>query len=155
MNTLIAFPLVAAVMMAPSSNLQRVQAPAYPVHTFEERWEPVRRMPPMIDLSNKTDRIDPRLLAPRGDLLDAPVKIIRTIPITRESETQSRPREATVEPEKEPEPRGDVQSDVPVPLPVARPHVRKIRTVSVDNICTRHGMRKVVYGRTWRCRRGS
>lgn len=154
MPTLIVFPLVATVLLAPSSNLQRVQAPAYPVHTFEERWEPVRRMPPMIDLTNKTNRIDPRLLAPRGELSDVPVKIIRTVPITRESETQSRPREAVAEPEKEPEPRGDVQGDVQIPLPTARPHVRKIRTVSLD-LCQRHGMRKVVTngGRSWRCRR--
>jgi type IV secretory pathway protease TraF len=35
-----------------------------------------------------------------------------------------------------------------VPVPVPKPVMKKAES----NVCTRHGMRKVTYGRRWKCR---
>jgi hypothetical protein len=35
-----------------------------------------------------------------------------------------------------------------VPVPAPKPVMKKVET----NVCTRHGMRKVTYGRRWHCR---
>ena len=42
----------------------------------------------------------------------------------------------------------------PVAMPVEadKPAVRRRRHVAVD-VCTRHGLRKVTYGKRWRCRK--
>jgi hypothetical protein len=49
---------------------------------------------------------------------------------------------------REPEPEPEL-----APVPIARAErPRSIRRASLD-VCARHNMRKVSYGRTWRCRR--
>lgn len=148
MHTLIVFPLAATMLIAPSSKLQLVQAPAPQVNTFEQRWEPVREMPPMVDLTRKSDRIDPRLLEPRGEM--AP-RVIRTIPIGRENAVPPLSHEAVATPEKELEQRNSIQGDVPS----VRPRARIIRTAAAPGFCERYGMHRVETngGRSWRCRK--
>jgi len=97
----------------------------YPKHTFEERWQPVEAL----------------LEAQRSPPVDslAP-KVVRTIRITKDA----------LEPPQEVEPVAEA------PLPVPRPHTTikpKVRPIRVADICARHGMHRVDYGRTWRCRK--
>lgn len=90
--------------------------------TFEERWEPVK---PLIQLQHKMDRLEEEL-QPR-------IIPVRTITVKQESVEVA---DATAE----------------TPLPAPRQKGRIIKKVSLD-VCQRHGMHKVHYGRTWRCRR--
>jgi hypothetical protein len=61
-------------------------------------------------------------------------------------EAMNMPRIVQTEPIKpEPDPLLMVLSE-PSPLP-------KRKAVAASDICTRHGMRKVYYGSTWRCRK--
>jgi hypothetical protein len=115
--------------------VQRFEA-VYPKHTFEQRWWPGEGLPlPQASLQND-------LLAP---------KVIRTIRITK----------ADVEPPQEVSAVAEV-----VPLPEPRPKGAnpsagiggsppkfKPRPTRVADICQRHGMHRVDYGKTWRCRR--
>jgi len=109
--------------------VQRFEA-VYPKHTFEERWWPGEGLP----LPQASPPVD--LLAP---------KVIRTIRITKDAVEP--PQEVAAVPEVVPlpEPRPKIE-----PRPVVKIKPRPIR---VADICTRHGMHRVDYGRTWRCRR--
>lgn len=49
-------------------------------------------------------------------------------------------------------PERSVPPVVELPVPVQRKVVEKHRR-HVSNVCERHGMRKVNYGRRWRCRK--
>jgi len=103
---------------------QRFEA-VYPKHTFEERWWPGEGLPD----AQGSPPVD--LLAP---------KVVRTIRITKDA----------VAPPQEVEPVAEA------PLPVPRPHTTikpKVRPIRVADICARHGMHRVDYGRTWRCRK--
>ena len=117
--------------------------------TFEERWEPVRRLPQM--LPGKADRDD---TPPQG--------IVRAFRVTRQVEgvipgsAPILPTHAFIQDETPSrlKPHQDVSIRVndPSPPPPERPKVRTIRKAELD-ICQRHGMRKVHYGKTWRCRK--
>jgi hypothetical protein len=103
--------------------VQRFEA-VYPKHTFEERWWPGEGLP----LPQASPPVD--LLAP---------KVIRTIRITKDAVEP--PQEVSAVPEV-------------VPLPEPWPAIRlKPRSIRVADICQRHGMHRVDYGRTWRCRK--
>jgi type IV secretory pathway protease TraF len=39
-----------------------------------------------------------------------------------------------------------------VPMPAPKPAVKSEKKIE-SNVCTRHGMRKVSYGKRWRCKR--
>jgi len=78
---------------------------------------------------------------------DALHEDIGTLAMTSERiEAMNKPRVVPVEPIKpEPDPLLMVLSE-PSPLP-------KRRAAAVSDICSKHNMRKVYYGSTWRCRR--
>jgi hypothetical protein len=100
---------------------------SYPVHTFKERWWPGEGLP-----------FDQRW-APVREIQPT---VVRTITITKPPPA---PAQEVVAAEPEPE---------PIPLPPRRPALRgKPRPTRVADICQRHGMHRVDYGRTWRCRK--
>ena len=72
--------------------------------------------------------------------------VVRSIPITREqphvSAPPPQPKLAALKPQV-------IEQDEPPP---SRRRYRRLNRGGSD-ICSRHGMRKVDYGRTWRCRR--
>lgn len=126
--------------------LNPVSAPSL---TFEQRWEPVKQLPPMQDRIERPltfeERWEPVRKMPRMLLMeerDVGPKVVpvRTITIRREDVELPPVIEAVAE----------------APLPQARPvqQRRTIRKASLD-ICQRHGMHKQVTrgGKSWRCRR--
>ena len=125
--------------------VQRFEA-VYPKHTFEERWWPGEGLP----LPQASPPVD--LLAP---------KVIRTIRITKDAveppqEVSGRsagegagPAAGGARPSGVARANTEIEGRT-VPSPVLRIKPRPIR---VADICTRHGMHRVDYGRTWRCRR--
>lgn len=139
---------------------------ASPALTFEQRWEPVRQLPPMIDKSPRELTFEERwapvrqlpIMPPgKADRDETPPQgVVRAFRVTRQVEgmipgaTPILPTHAFIKTEMatvEPVP---VKVDAPT-LPV-QPKVRSIRKASLD-ICAKHGMRRVDYGRTWRCRK--
>lgn len=114
--------------------------PVYPRHTFAERWWP----------GDGSFAPDPLTFEQRW----APVeqtwgRRVKTISITK--------------PPPEPPHEAVAAINTAVPLPVARPGTggnpppaaggSRPRPIRVADICTRHGMRKVETGRTWRCKK--
>lgn len=151
-----------------------------PAHTFEERWEPVKSMPPMIDRSPRpltfeerwepVRRLPPMLrindVGPRVIPVSEPRKLDRLIPLPDpvpeirvktikfgplgEANVDKLEPAAEDSPPPLPRPRHGV-----APHPVAPPaRARVIRTAGLD-ICQRHGMHKQVTrgGKSWRCRK--
>jgi hypothetical protein len=98
----------------------------WPKHTFEERWWPGEGLP----------------LTQPSPYSDYPlIKVVKTVRITPPL----------------PEPPPQVQTAVwhepaEIPARVTRPTI-KPRPTRVADICARHGMRRVDYGKRWRCRR--
>jgi hypothetical protein len=105
-------------------------------------------------------KIQDRHPAYASDPLPEP-KLVRTIPITpghtfeerwepvRELLAQQERRRAMAEPPAE----QNAPAAVPAPLPRQRPAIRPAKLADVgEDICTRHGRRKVWQGRSWRCR---
>jgi hypothetical protein len=118
--------------------VQRFEA-VYPKHTFEERWWPGEGLPFDQHWQPPQPGKGPAIEqgSPPVDLL-AP-KVVRTIRITRDA--VELPQEVAAVPEV-------------VPLPEPRPSVRfKPRPIRVADICQRHGMHRVDYGKRWRCRK--
>jgi hypothetical protein len=103
---------------------------------------PLARTRPAVEKqATYREQVHPDTFAARyGDRLMPMEHRVRTIVITREL------------PLPTPQPNSQAAADLP-PAPSPAPAVRRIvRKVSLD-ICQRHKMRKVHYGRTWRCRR--
>jgi len=102
----------------------------WPKHTFDERWWPGEGLPFQQP-------------SPSSDF--SLVRVVKTIRITP----------APPEPPQEVQPvlrQAVWQDTVEVEEKSAPPPRRTVRKASLD-ICARHRMRKVHYGRTWRCRR--
>lgn len=97
--------------------------------TFEERWEPVRQLPQMLRQENNL--IEPRIIP------------VRTISIRKEDVVPAVHVEQV---------EVAAAEEIPLPVPRPQPRVRSIRKAQLD-ICQRHGMHRVDYGRRWRCRR--
>lgn len=135
------------VIMIGSAALSYPVAEAQPVHTFEQRWEPVYRMPPMIDASQGGAIKSPKLLDRHIPLPDPiPDVNVRTITIKKIDPTEEL---SPVEAPPPPMPRARPEEAAPTGAPLRRARVQK---ASLD-LCQRHGMYKVHYGRTWRCRK--
>ena len=152
-----------------------------PALTFEQRWEPVKQLPPMIDKSPRELTFEERwepvrrmlpMLPGKADRDDTPPQgIVRAFHVTRQVEgtipggTPILPTHAFIRDETTVrlKPRQDVsiRVDAPSSLPPEHPVARKVVTetrkvpkrVAVLDICQRHNMRKVHYGRTWRCQK--
>ena len=116
-----------------------------PALTFEQRWEPVKQLPPMIDKSPRELTFEerwepvrrlPQMLNYEREEFAPRIIPVRTIPIRPEPV-----RLASVEPV------------APVVQKVVTETRKVSKRVAVLDICQRHGMRKVHYGRTWRCRK--
>lgn len=119
-------PIIIATMIM--LGLVPAKAPAQGL-TFQQRWEPVQPLLDLPPLPLPPPKVNREL---KTDKEDPPrVITIRTISIRAAEPVQS---VETVD-----------------PAPVA-PKARTIRRASLD-LCQRHGMHKVHYGRTWRCRR--
>jgi hypothetical protein len=102
---------------------------AYPVHTFEERWWPGEGLP--------VEQPKPYSDYPL-------IKVVKTVRITPPLPEP---------PVMQPEIRTAVWHEpAEIPARVTRPAV-KPRPTRVADICARHGMRRVDYGKRWRCRR--
>jgi len=89
------------------------------------------------------------------ELTDQP-KPVRTIPITREAPRPVAPAAATAMPSAVPQVAALPKPQDLVEIDDERPAVKrryKTRRALAGDICTRHGMRKVTAGRSWRCRR--
>jgi hypothetical protein len=110
--------------------------PVHPMHTFEERWQPVEALLE----AQRSPPVD--LLAP---------KVVRTIRITKDAVAPPQTDNSDIVDNIMSNvvgSRGDL-ADMKR-APVLRPKPRPIR---VADICARHGMHRVDYGRTWRCRK--
>lgn len=134
-----------------------IRAPAL---TFEQRWEPVKQLPPMVDKSSDRPltfeerwepvRTMPRMLLNFEEPHDIGPRIVpvRIIPIRREDAapvaTLPAVQPGAVVPTKE----------APLIHPRPIPGIRTRKVASLD-ICQRHGMVKQITrgGRSWRCRR--
>ena len=151
-----------------------------PALTFEQRWEPVKQLPPMIDKSPRELTFEerwepvrrlPQMLPGKADRDDTPPQgIVRAFRVTRQVEgvipgaAPILPTHAFVKDERDigegagnsgTRPTGVERAKTEivgrtVPSPMSRP--RTIRKAELD-ICQRHNMRKVHYGKTWRCRK--
>jgi len=110
--------------------------PVPPPATFNERWWPGEGLPPV----------------QRSPYSDYPlVKVVKTLRVT--PAPPEPPVEVLPEPVAPPPARSAAVQPVEDPPPEVKPRKVKPRPTRVADICTRHGMRKVDYGRTWRCRR--
>jgi hypothetical protein len=99
-----------------------------PVDTFNDRWWPAEGFP--TEPLTFEDRWAP------VELLLA--KRVRVVPIVMMRVATSEPVRAIAEAIKDP------------PVPRERPAVQ---AAPVRDVCSRHGMHRVDYGKTWRCRR--
>ena len=134
-----------------------------PALTFEQRWEPVKQLPPMIDKSPRELTFEerwepvrrlPQMLNYEREEFAPRIIPVRTIPIRPEPavhvETIERSSgEGAGNSGTRPTGVERAKTEIvgrTVPSPLLR------RKVSLD-LCQRHGMRKVHYGRTWRCRK--
>jgi hypothetical protein len=145
----IAFSLVAAMLVTlasvPPPKPRPVEVPPQPAErelTFEERWEPVRQMPRMInegplDLSLRirpvktiTIRPEPAVMVVEEDSGEGADKAVGGAGPTRVERAKNE----------------IVGRTVPSPVSLRR---------RVRDICARHGMHKQVTrgGKSWRCRR--
>jgi hypothetical protein len=109
-----------------------IAAQAQEVNTFEERWWP----------GDGSFAPNPLTFEQRW----APVeqawgRRVKTITITKPP------------PEPSQEAVAAINTAVPLPELRSRSMVAKPRPIRVADICTKHGMRKVETGRTWRCKK--
>ena len=142
-----------------------IQSPAL---TFEQRWEPVKQLPPMIDKSPRELTFEerwapvrqlPQMLPGKADRDETPPQgVVRVFRVTKQVEGMI-PGAAPILPthafvKTEMAAAEPVPVRVDAPTPPERPKVRTIRKASLD-ICTRHGMHKEITrgGKSWRCRK--
>ena len=145
-----------------------------PALTFEQRWEPVKQLPPMIDKSPRELTFEerwepvrrlPQMLPGKADRDDTPPQgIIRAFRVTRQVDgmipggTPILPTHAFVQDETpsrlKPHRAVSIRISAPSPPPPEQAKVRTIRKAELD-ICQRHGMVKQVTnaGKSWRCRK--
>jgi hypothetical protein len=87
----------------------------------------------------------PMAVAKKQDRLEPETRIVRTIPIVQP---------AVDKPVDKPVEIAAIDPEQVIERPVTRKRVRGTRhRVRTANVCTRHGMRKVQTGRSWRCRK--
>ena len=120
-----------------------------PALTFEQRWEPVKQLPPMIDKSPREltfeERWEPVRRLPQMLNYEREELVPRIIPVRT---IAIRPEPAIyIEPPAVPVPRSAPQLH-------ERPKAVAMRKAELD-ICRRHGMVKQVTngGKSWRCRK--
>jgi hypothetical protein len=98
----------------------------WPRHTFEERWWPGEGLP----------------IEQPSPYSDYPlIKVVKTVRITPPL------------PEPPPAVQQAVWHEPAAPARETTAPKVKLRPTRVADICSRHGMRRVDYGRRWRCRR--
>jgi len=127
---IIGISLAAALLATLASSPMPEPRPAVPRQpverelTFEERWEPVRQLPPMIRMNELPPRVIP----------------VRTIPIRAEPAVYIEPAEQVATAEPMPRPRPAIKPKVIFrPMDVCRRH-------GMTKQITRGG-------KSWRCRR--
>lgn len=121
--------------------------------SFKERWEPIEWAPPVPSLTEQDllDHVKRRDAPPvqENRVIEPRIIPVRTFSIRYEPAVHVEPDPEHKE-DKGPLDKARPDDVARVPLPRARAKV--IKRASLD-ICQRHGMRRVDYGRTWRCRK--